>query len=577
MSTNWRLAGLQSVGGIPNRTTVCATISPTGGDDLSTINNAIASCPAGEVLMLTAGTFEISESEWITINKGITLRGTGSCNNVSTPYCQTVILVKNGAARYLTGDKCTTSLTGLGGTVSTCATFQSTIFMGANGIFQQYWSGCQPGPASGISTCAAAIPLAVDAAQGATTIQISDTTHFSVGMWVLIDEASAGGYVTDPMSSSLGQVWATSDAMSSSGSPATGRVVWEKHNPADGGDTINSSDSPATAGSDGCSWDFCDRPTAEIHLVTAIGAGPCPGANCTLTFDSPLTIAYRQSSSHNAQVYWPTDNTGAANPFATYVGLENLTIQRTTGGVIDMHFCAYCWVKNVEAEWWNHGLGIAYSVRSQLDTVYVHDCANSEFTGSEYPIDITNASTEILVVNSITALCGKGMTVRSAGAGSVIAYNLMDQTYYLYISGAVSDQFVETVLNGSHAARSHHILFEGNQTANMDSDHTHRSVFYQTYFRNWGTGFRSQFTYPSNSTVVNDFLEKSQIPPNGPMRATGPMAYNYWFAYVGNVLGTSGKSTAANGWVNFGIPYTNQKMIWFSGWLGAHSALQFLI
>lgn len=148
-------------------------------------------------------------------------------------------------------------------------------------------------------------------------------------MWVLIDEASASGYVTDPMSPTLGQVWATSDAMSSSGSPATGRVVWEKHNPSlypGGGDTISSSNTPATAGSDGCSWDFCDRPTSEIHLVTAIGAGPCPGTNCTLTFDSPLTIAYRQSGSHNAQVYWPTDNTGAANPFLTYAGLENLTI-----------------------------------------------------------------------------------------------------------------------------------------------------------------------------------------------------------------------------------------------------------
>ena len=338
--------------------------------------------------MLTAGTFEISESEWITINKGITVRGTGSCNNVSTPYCQTVILVKNGAARYLTGDKCTTSLTGLGGTVSTCATFQSTIFMGANGRFQQYWSGCQPGPASGISTCAAAIPLAVDAAQGATTIQISDTTHFSVGMWVLIDEASAGGYVTDPMSSSLGQVWATSDAMSSSGSPATGRVVWEKHNPADGGDTINSSDSPATAGSDGCSWDFCDRPTAEIHLVTAIGAGPCPGANCTLTFDSPLTIAYRQSGGHDAQVYWPTDYTGARKSVSRRMSaLKTVTIQRTTGGpVIDVHFCAYCWVKNVEAEWWNpwHGHFVQCSQSARYESTFT-TVQDSESTGDRVP------------------------------------------------------------------------------------------------------------------------------------------------------------------------------------------------
>ena len=27
------------------------------------------------------------------------------------------------------------------------------------------------------------------------------------------------------------------------------------------------------------------------------------------------------------------------------------------------------------------------------------------------------------------------------------------------------------------------------------------------------------------------------------------MAYTYWMAFVGNVLGTSGVTTAANGWV----------------------------
>jgi hypothetical protein len=50
-SANWRMAGMQSVGGIPNRTTVCATLSPLGGgkDDSTQINDAINSCPAGEV------------------------------------------------------------------------------------------------------------------------------------------------------------------------------------------------------------------------------------------------------------------------------------------------------------------------------------------------------------------------------------------------------------------------------------------------------------------------------------------------------------------------------------------------
>lgn len=50
-SANWRMAGMLSVGGIPNRTTVCATVSPlrNGQDDTDNINTAIGNCPAGQV------------------------------------------------------------------------------------------------------------------------------------------------------------------------------------------------------------------------------------------------------------------------------------------------------------------------------------------------------------------------------------------------------------------------------------------------------------------------------------------------------------------------------------------------
>jgi len=40
---------------------------------------------------------------------------------------------------------------------------------------------------------------------------------------------------------------------------------------------------------------MCDRVTSEMHLISAIGSGPCPGTNCTITFDSPISTAYRRS------------------------------------------------------------------------------------------------------------------------------------------------------------------------------------------------------------------------------------------------------------------------------------------
>lgn len=71
-ATDWTQAGVQ--GGIPNRTTICATLS--AGSTATQINNAIASCPSGQVVQLGAGTFNLSGA--INIRRSdVTLRGQG--------------------------------------------------------------------------------------------------------------------------------------------------------------------------------------------------------------------------------------------------------------------------------------------------------------------------------------------------------------------------------------------------------------------------------------------------------------------------------------------------------------------
>jgi hypothetical protein len=59
-------------GGIPTRTTIFRTITPSGGDDAPTIQSAMNACPAGQVVLLSAGTF--------TIGSGMTFFG-GTCDN----------------------------------------------------------------------------------------------------------------------------------------------------------------------------------------------------------------------------------------------------------------------------------------------------------------------------------------------------------------------------------------------------------------------------------------------------------------------------------------------------------------
>jgi hypothetical protein len=134
-----------------------------------------------------------------------------------------------------------------------------------------------------------------------------------------------------------------------------------------------------------------------------------------------------------------------------------------------MEFCAYCWLQNADVGYWyGGGIDIEYSARSELNNVYVHNAADSVNNGGEYPIALDNASTEILITNSITNLAGKGMVGRAGGAGSDISYNYVDDTMYDAESG-IGDYWVDMGLNASHYAGPHHVLFEGNWADDLDN------------------------------------------------------------------------------------------------------------
>jgi hypothetical protein len=75
---NWSTAGV--TGGIPSRTTVYKTLQASsygnGSTDASgAINSALSSCPAGQVVLLSAGTFKIAAT--IKVPSNVTLRGSG--------------------------------------------------------------------------------------------------------------------------------------------------------------------------------------------------------------------------------------------------------------------------------------------------------------------------------------------------------------------------------------------------------------------------------------------------------------------------------------------------------------------
>src|SRR5262249_61134422 len=113
---------------------------------------------------------------------------------------------------------------------------------------------------------------------------------------------------------------------------------------------------------------------------------------------------------------------------------------------------------------------------------------------------------------------------RSAGGGRVAAYNYMDMAFDSGTGG-----WQEAGLNNSHMVGSHHMLFEGNYAFNIDSDQTHGNAVYNTFFRNYTTGFRAKFTDYLDGAIVDDLHQQAT---NGPLRTASAHAYSYWNNFV---------------------------------------------
>jgi hypothetical protein len=493
-SANWRMAGLLSLGGIPSRTTVCATVSPLGNhqDDTKNIQTAINNCPLGQVVALAAGSFTIGEGSFVLLNKGITLRGAGP---------------------------------------------GSTILQRTNGAtLGSYHPGASPTPMILVGPMrwnndTTATALTADAAVGTNSVNVANTAGFSVGQIVLLDESSGAGWQKDI--EGLGQVWASPDY----------RVVWKKHDPLQNGDDFSAASYPYQTGTAGCWFSNCDRPTSEIKQISAISSN-------AITFDSPVTISYH--ASHQAQLHhWQISHTRNA-------GVENMTLRGGDDGNLRFEWAAYCWANNVETTGsLGDGFSIDNSFRIQLEEFYAHAPVWPVPGGAGYNISLSHGSSEILIENGISVLANKVMVARSAGAGSVVAYNYMDD-------GFVGGQraWLEIGLNASHMVGSHHTLFEGNYAFNMDSDTTHGNAIYHTFFRNYAPGYRSRFTdYISGDSVADDI---NDVPGrNAPIRAAGAQVYSYWFSFIGNVLGVP---EHMGGWSYSGSSRYAAPSVWLLGW-----------
>jgi len=378
---------------------------------------------------------------------------------------------------------------------------------------------------------AASQDLQADGDKASFTVTVANGSVFSAGGLALLDELSGAGWQLDPLG--RGQIWA----------PPDWRLVWQLHLPG------QSFDDPLTAGSTtgggAASW-FCrpDRPTAEVKEVASVDGN-------TVTFTTPLHISYRKG--HRAQL---TPLRGAQSEPVRNAGVERLKAVGGSDGAIRFESAAYSWARNVEVtQWLGEGFSVARSFRVEIRDSWVHDGAWSQPGGAGYALSLSAGSAEVLFENNISMMANKVMVARCAGAGSVIGYNYVDDGFIVLTEG-----WIEAGLNASHMVGPHHVLFEGNDGFNFDSDKTHGSSSYHTVFRNALRCWRRPFVNPRTGHTVDDGASS-----NGPKRCIGSCGYSYWMSFVGNVLGTKDRMSGFT-YDSIGSRSMTRNAIWLLGW-----------
>jgi hypothetical protein len=480
--------------GIPNRTKIYMTLSPSGHDDTAAIRTALANCPPGQVVQLTAGVFHLSSANPIDIRTGqCTLRGAGPGQQLNTGL----------------------NKVGGGGTVRSCAS-GSTLVTYGDGSF------CADPTATQIvktdratdsnplieveaptNTWANSYNLSVNAVQGASSVTLSTApSGVKAGDMVWLDEVTDN----DP------NVYKSAND------------AWMQNNFS------------------GYGMRRIGSSLGDVMQVSAVSGN-------TVTFNSPIAYPYHISSGTcsgcNAQL------TTYPGPFLFAVGIENLFVWGGTNGNITVGNCSYCWVKNVESAWSNSGSIAFYGTfRNVLRDSFLHETDNATPGGAGYLQKIDGGAAETLVENNEIWYGNKVNVMEAAGGGNVFAYNYADDAF-----GATYPDQVEAGINAGHMTTPHLELLEGNYSMNYKGDSYHGNSIFITMFRNQLSDLRGSSPPNAGHAPLNTYVD-SGGDHYGDFQAWTRVAvdvqgHDYYNNFVGNVLGYNGQTLLAGqtGWL----------------------------
>lgn len=560
-ATDWTQAGIP--GGIPNRTTVCQTVAPSGETDATdskNIQNAIAACAGrNQVVQLEAGTYTISQGlsfdsydQWGNPlpNNNVTLRGAGPD--------KTKLVFTGVVACSEHADVCLQGSKGWSGNYQGSATWT-----GDNGSSGQYHQGdtvIDLSSTAGLSTTPGAsgniIVLdqrddalgicpggggtgacsgAAGAVESGNTVTITTSIPHSyrmgqpvgigcVGSAPQTCNVTSSGYdgvytITAVPTSSTFQYTDPHPGLAASGSGQATVDTGGVYSSCVGGPTCSNESGSGTpdigrtcpdpAHRLNCAaGELSYREQMEFKQVTAIN-----GNQVTI---SPPIMMTNWRSSQNPGVWWP----GA---YIMGDGIEGMTLDYSNdnagnyavGGIL--FFNAYqCWARNIRSIAGNRNhVWIQQSFRVDVEDNYFWGTKGGH--SKSYGVEAYAGNSENLVQNNI---CQHVVSCVMVGGdwGSVYSYN------YMVDSGYNVTDWLIGMLDENHDFAGYD-LFEGNDADAIGNDNIHGTSTALTTFRNRARG------------------QDTPLKTNG-LVAMSDTAFNRFDNYVGNVLGTPGAETA---------------------------------
>ncbi len=245
----------------------------------------------------------------------------------------------------------------------------------------------------------------------------------------------------------------------------------------------------------------------------------------TLALEGGLNLDYLTSL--NARV-------AKVNNMITGVGIENLTLERTSGDSAEYEsaniyfkYAANSWVKGVHSiKSVRSHVTFNKGYKSEVRGMYLDASYNNGPGGHGYGVRLEGATTDVLVENNIAKLMRHSFIAQIGANGNVFGYNYSADPYGEGFGEIYTDLSV-------HGGFGHSNLFEGNQAQHAKIDNIHGSNSSNLFFRN------------RLEQDINNYTYKDQLMSKG---ASTPHIWihenQYYNAFLANEIGFPGANQA---------------------------------